>query len=244
MIAAYDPNVPVRISGSDINALNYPHRRQELMLARKVLHKNSLIASHLRKHFEDQQIFVVNLISSPGAGKTTLIEKTLYHFQDQHIYVVTADQDSRKDEYRIKQTNRPVVQVNTGACCHLDADMLYHALHQIRPCQESILIVENVGNLLFPASYDLGEARRIILWSVTDGAHAPLKYPAAFASADLCLINKLDLLPYVDFNMERAKGYFHQVNPTAQIIELSATQVDTMQDWFGWLYNHIPIQIA
>jgi len=241
MCATYSQEAPIRISGVQMHAQDDPHRQQEIILERKVLHKNNIIASHLRKHFEERQIFVVNLLSAPGAGKTSLLERTLALLPDAPIYIITADQETFKDAERIKKSGRPVIQINTGGTCHLDADMVHHAIHQLKPESESIVLIENIGGLTCPAQFDLGETRRVVMWSITDGYHVPIKYPAMFSSANLCLINKIDLLPYVDFNLERARISLSEVNPEMSVMELSITHDANLQDWIGWLQEHMPI---
>ncbi len=236
-------NTSIKISGADIHAQDDPYRKQEINLERQLIKKNNIIAGHLRKHFEGTQVFVVNLISAPGAGKTLLLEKTLFHFKDKPIYVITADQDSMNDANRLRRIHPNVIQINTGAFCRLDADMIYHAVHQMKPESESIVLIENVGNLLCSGAGDLGESRKVVIWSVADGEKVPLKYPMIFEQANMCLINKIDLLAHVDFNLEKARELLFKVNPEIRIINTSITKGYGLSEWVTWLTDHMPIQM-
>jgi len=201
-----------------------------------VLHENDLLARRNRGYFEAKNILALNLVSSPGSGKTTLLEKTLTGLKDQiEFYVIEGDQQTTHDADRIHATGTKVVQINTGKGCHLDAHMILHALQDMRPADNSLLFIENVGNLVCPAMFDLGEKERVVIMSVTEGDDKPLKYPDMFYSSTLCIINKTDLLPYVSFDMEKAKEYVHQVNPKLSIIELSCTGGQGLEQWYDWL---------
>lgn len=216
------------------------HEGRRIELERDVLGKNNRAAKHNRFHFEEAAITALNLVSSPGSGKTTLLEATLKHVKDQfHSYVIEGDQQTTHDADRIAATGCEVVQINTGKGCHLDAEMIHRALHQLNPLPNSVVFIENVGNLVCPAMFDLGEKARVAIISVTEGDDKPLKYPDMFESSHVCIINKIDLLPYVNFEVEKAKQYARKVNPSIQFIELSATTGEGMNGWYQWLNNLI-----
>ncbi|MFL6142101.1 MAG: hydrogenase nickel incorporation protein HypB [Labedaea sp.] len=205
-------------------------------LEQKVLARNDALAEHNRAWFAEREIVAVNLMSSPGSGKTTLLERTVRELAGERpVSVVEGDQETEFDAERIRATGCRVVQVNTGAGCHLDAAMLHHALHALDPAPGSVLFVENVGNLVCPALFDLGENRRAVIMSVTEGADKPLKYPHMFRTADIVVLNKIDLLPYVEFAVERFQEFLNRVNPTAFLISVSATKGDGTQRWYEWL---------
>ncbi len=208
----------------------------EMQLEIDVLQANNLMAERNRGYFEAKNIFVVNLVSSPGSGKTTLLEKTAGLMND--LCVIEGDQHSLADAHRIDITGVPVIQVNTGKGCHLDANMVHWAVLELKPKNDSTLIIENVGNLVCPALFDLGETHRVVIMSVTEGEDKPLKYPDMFASSQVCLINKIDLLPYVDFDLAQAKEYALRVNPNLKFIEISATQSSNLEEWVEWLGHH------
>ncbi len=175
-------------------------------------------------------------MSSPGAGKTTLLEKTIEALrEDIPFAVIEGDQQTMNDAERIDATGAPVIQVNTGSGCHLDAVMVNSAVKQLSPETGSLLLIENVGNLVCPALFDLGEAKRIVVISVTEGDDKPVKYPTIFRNADLCIINKTDLLPYVQFDVGKTREYARRINPDILFIETSATSGEGMEDWFDWL---------
>jgi hydrogenase nickel incorporation protein HypB len=214
-------------------------RTVELQL--KVLAKNDEIAQRNREWLLRRGILAVNLMSSPGAGKTTLLEATMRGLADKvAISVVEGDQETALDATRILAAGCSVVQVNTGVGCHLDADMVSRALRCLDPETASIVMIENVGNLVCPALFDLGEQVRVVLAAVTEGADKPLKYPHMFRQADLVLLNKTDLLPYVDFDVREYAAGLRQVSPDAMLLQVSATTGDGMQDWFDWLRRRTP----
>ncbi|MBK1784948.1 hydrogenase nickel incorporation protein HypB [Prauserella cavernicola] len=202
-----------------------------------VLAKNDHLAAHNREWLAERGILAVNVMSSPGAGKTTLLERTV-HELGTSLAVVEGDQETRLDADRIRAAGAPVVQLNTGAGCHLDAGMLRRALDELDPAPHSVVFVENVGNLVCPALFDLGEGARVVLMSVTEGAGKPLKYPHMFASTDLVLLNKLDLLPYVDFDVAEFTEDLGKVNHSAEVLGLSATRGDGIPEWLDWLRTH------
>jgi hydrogenase nickel incorporation protein HypB len=210
-----------------------------VQMEQDVLGKNNLLAERNRGYFEAKNIFAINLVSSPGSGKTTLLEKTISGLKDKlSFYVIEGDQQTLNDAKRIQATGAPVIQINTGSGCHLDADMVNKAVKQLEVADNSVLIIENVGNLVCPAMFDLGESKRVVVISVTEGEDKPLKYPGMFHSSDICIINKTDLLPYVDFNVEKAKEYALQVNHHLEFFEVSAKTGDGMDLLFEWLMKN------
>jgi hydrogenase nickel incorporation protein HypB len=203
---------------------------------KKVLNENQRIAMSLRKHFEEHGICCLNLISSPGSGKTALLERTLSSFSpDQRVAVLTGDLQTENDARRLARYGFPVQQITTGGVCHLDATMIERALASWSLEQIDLLIIENVGNLVCPSSYDLGEEAKVVLLSVTEGEDKPLKYPSIFAKSELLVLTKIDLLPYVPFNMEQAIANARSVHPGIEIIEVSSTTEDGLDQWLSWI---------
>jgi hydrogenase nickel incorporation protein HypB len=207
-----------------------------LTLEEKVLAKNDDLAAHTRAWLTERNIVALNLMSSPGSGKTTLLERTVTHMGDtRSVAVIEGDQETSVDADRIRRTGCAVVQINTGAGCHLDASMVHGALHDLDPGPGSLVFVENVGNLVCPALFDLGEAAKVVVISVTEGTDKPLKYPHMFAVADLVLVNKIDLSPYVDFDLDRCVAYARSVNPGVSALALSATTGEGLDAWYEWI---------
>lgn len=203
-----------------------------------VLDKNNQIAVHNREHLQEQGILALNLVSSPGSGKTTLLTRTLNYLKDKvPCAVIEGDQQTTNDAERIRATGVPAIQVNTGKGCHLDAQMVHDAMHHLGLKDNSLLFIENVGNLVCPAGFDLGEQHKVAILSVTEGEDKPLKYPHMFAAADLMLINKIDLLPYVNVNIEACVNAARRVNPDIDVIVLSATTGEGMDEWVAWLQD-------
>ncbi len=201
-----------------------------------VLAKNDRLAANNRALFAREGVFVLNLVSSPGSGKTTLLERTLRDLKGIcRCAVIEGDQQTDNDARRIAATGVPVKQVNTGAGCHLDAHMVGHAVEEFDLHGLDLLFIENVGNLVCPAAFDLGEDHKVVVLSVTEGEDKPLKYPAMFHHADLMLLNKIDLLPHVEFDVERCKAFARRVNPGIRILEISAKTGQGMKPWCGWL---------
>jgi len=201
-----------------------------------VLAENNLLAERNSGYFDAKDITALNLVSSPGSGKTTLLEKTIVEIKSNiDVAVIEGDQQTMRDAERIDKTGVPVVQVNTGTGCHLDAHMIQHAIQELDLKIQSILFIENVGNLVCPALFDLGEAMKIVIISVTEGEDKPQKYPHMFDASSLCIINKIDLLPYVDFDVEKCKRYALEVNHKLKFLELSAKTGEGMGEWISWL---------
>lgn len=213
-----------------------------ITLEQDILHKNQLLAERNRGFFEARGITALNLVSSPGSGKTSILERTLTDlYPAQPCAVIEGDQQTSCDADRIKATGAPVVQINTGKGCHLDAEMVHAAVKHVKPAQDSLLFIENVGNLVCPAMFDLGESARVIIISVTEGDDKPLKYPDMFHSANICLINKIDLLPYVNFNVDKMIGYARQVSHIERFIQVSATTGQGMEEWYAWLKEQVNV---
>lgn len=210
-----------------------------ILLEQKVLAKNDGIAEKNRAWMRSHGITAVNLMSSPGAGKTTLLERTIREIGHE-VAVVEGDQETLLDANRIAATGARVVQVNTGAGCHLDASMLERALVELAPADDTLLLVENVGNLVCPALFDLGEQAKVVIVSVTEGDDKPLKYPHIFAAADLAVVNKSDLLPYVDFDLDVCARNARAVNPHLRLITLSAKTGEGMDRWLAELERLMP----
>lgn len=209
---------------------------KEIQLEIDVLSQNNLKAERNRGYFEALNICALNLVSSPGSGKTSLLEKTIIDLKDDlDFFIVEGDQQTSNDADRIKAAGAPVIQVNTGNGCHLDAEMVSTATKQLKPANGSILFIENVGNLVCPSMFDLGESTRIVVISTTEGDDKPIKYPTMFQTAQLCIINKTDLLPYVDFDVEKAKEYASRVNKDLEFITVSVKTGEGMDKWYNWL---------
>jgi hydrogenase nickel incorporation protein HypB len=208
---------------------------RRVTVEKDILHHNDLLAQRNRGFFEARDILCLNLVSSPGSGKTTLLEHTIRLVSKHAVYVIEGDQQTTLDADRIQATGAPVIQVNTGNGCHLDADMIHTAVQELNPKQSSVLLIENVGNLVCPALFDLGESYRVVIISVTEGEDKPLKYPNMFQTAHVCLINKTDLLPYIDFDIKKLKENARRVNPDLIFIELSAKTGEGFEPWIQWM---------
>lgn len=201
-----------------------------------ILSDNNRLAQINRKSFKDRNVLSLNLVSSPGSGKTTILEKTIKALiANRKIFVIEGDQQTLLDADRIEKSGAPAIQINTGSGCHLDAKMVEIAFKKLNVEPDSILFIENVGNLVCPALFDLGEFKRVVVISVTEGEDKPLKYPYMFKSSHLCIINKSDLLPYVDFDVEKTMEYARSLNPNLEFILLSARTGEGMDLWYEWL---------
>jgi hydrogenase nickel incorporation protein HypB len=203
---------------------------------RALLEKNDALAAINRQRFADRAVLALNLVSSPGSGKTTLLVKTIEAWAARTpVAVIEGDQQTSRDADRIRATGAPAVQVNTGKGCHLDAHMVGHAVDKLDPAEGSLLLIENVGNLVCPAAFDLGEAHKVVILSVTEGEDKPLKYPDMFRAADLMLLSKTDLLPHLDFDVEAAIAYAQRVRPGLRVLQVSATSGAGVAEWLAWL---------
>ncbi len=203
-----------------------------ISLEAEILAKNDLLAERNRDWFDGRNILALNLVSSPGSGKTTLLERTITDLKNKlPINVVEGDQETVNDAERIKSTGCRVVQINTGTGCHLEADMLARGIKELQPPMDSVVMIENVGNLVCPALFDLGEKCKVAILSVTEGEDKPIKYPHMFRAAEVMILNKIDLLPYVNFNVDDCINYAKTVNPDITIFQLSATTGEGMNDW-------------
>jgi hydrogenase nickel incorporation protein HypB len=210
--------------------------RRRLSLEQSLLAKNDALAALNRQAFLERGILALNLVSSPGSGKTTLLEQTILRLRDRvPVVVIEGDQQTSQDADRIRAAGAPVVQINTGKGCHLDAHMVGHALDSLSPAEGAVLMIENVGNLICPAAFDLGEAHKVVILSVTEGEDKPLKYPDMFAAADLMLLNKVDLLPYLRFDVDRCLAFARRINPGIQILHVSAQTGEGMEAWLAWV---------
>ena len=207
-----------------------------LRLEQDILAKNDAFAADNRGFFAERGILALNLVSSPGSGKTALLVKTIELLGNRmKPYVVEGDQQTSNDAERIRATGAAAIQINTGKGCHLDAHMVGHALETLAPAEGSVVFIENVGNLVCPAAFDLGEAHKVAILSITEGEDKPIKYPDMFHAADLMLLNKIDLLPYVQFDVEQCIEYARRVNPGLQVLTVSATSGEGMDDWYAWI---------
>lgn len=229
------PDRPDAIDGGA--ALNQPRL---VTIERDILAKNDGLAAVNRRCFAERGVFVLNLMSSPGSGKTTLLTRSLTDLKGRFpVAVIEGDQQTSFDADRIRATGTPAVQVNTGKGCHLDASMVAQAADKLAAegqfTADGVLFVENVGNLVCPAGFDLGETHRIVVLSVTEGEDKPLKYPDMFVRADLLVVNKIDLLPHLTFDVERMIGYAQRLNPSLAVIQLSATTGQGLEEWYDWI---------
>ena len=228
--------------GAGAAGLTVPGFTQERLIEieRNILSRNDMDADANRRRLREQGVLALNLMSSPGAGKTTLLVETIRALAGElGIAVVEGDQETSNDAERIRACGVPAVQINTGRGCHLDAHMVGHALDELPLDTGGVVFIENVGNLVCPAAFDLGEAAKVVILSVTEGDDKPLKYPDMFASADLVLLNKTDLLPHVDFDPARALEYARRVNPDVAEIRLSARTGEGMPAWLDWLRERV-----
>ncbi|MBF0249169.1 MAG: hydrogenase nickel incorporation protein HypB [Alphaproteobacteria bacterium] len=207
-----------------------------VQIAENILAKNDHLAAHNRAHFRDLGVLTLNLMSSPGSGKTTLLARTCRELSGHGpLAVIEGDQQTANDAERIRATGVPAIQINTGKGCHLDADMVGRAVHDLDLGRGALLFIENVGNLVCPAGFDLGEAAKVVILSVTEGEDKPLKYPEMFRAARLMVLNKSDLLPYVPFDVDVCVDYARRVNPDIEVLTLSAHTGDGMEGWLDWI---------
>ena len=214
-------------------------RTHSIQLEQAVLAKNDHLAAHNREWLGARGLAAINVMSSPGSGKTTLLERTIRD-SGLTLSVIEGDQETTVDAERIRAAGARSVQVNTGAGCHLDAAMIHRALDQLHP-ERGVVVIENVGNLVCPALFDLGEARRVVIISVTEGDDKPRKYPHMFSAADLIVINKTDLLPYVDFDVDRLTTDARALRPGVEVLTLSARTGENVDAWYAWLADLQPV---
>lgn len=220
---------------------HHSHHHDEgtvITIEQDILQRNNLLAERNRGYFEAKDIFCLNLMSSPGSGKTTLLEETMRRLKGKlPLYVIEGDQQTSHDADRISALDIRVFQVNTGTGCHLEAGMVNHAVKHLNPANGALLFIENVGNLVCPAMFDLGEAKKVVIVSTTEGDDKPLKYPHIFLEAEVCIINKIDLSPYLDTDVEQLKKNALKVNHHLQVFEVSATRGTGMDAWCDWLVS-------
>jgi hydrogenase nickel incorporation protein HypB len=208
----------------------------KIELEKEVLAKNNRFAERNRGWLAGRNVLALNLVSSPGSGKTTLLERTIRDLgQELPLHVIEGDQQTLNDAQRIQATGCRVVQINTGTACHLDAVMVGRGLQQLDPPMNSVVMIENVGNLVCPALFDLGERAKVVIVSVTEGDDKPIKYPHMFRASEVMLVNKIDLLPYVQFDVDRCLGHARQVHSKIKILQISATRGDGLAEWYAWL---------
>jgi hydrogenase nickel incorporation protein HypB len=205
-------------------------------LEARILAKNDALAATNRAWFAGREILALNLVSSPGAGKTTLLERTIRDLKDElKLFVIEGDQATARDGERIRAAGAPAVQVNTGTGCHLEADMVARGLTELKPPAGAVVMIENVGNLVCPALFDLGEQAKIVILSVTEGEDKPLKYPHMFRAAEIMILNKTDLLPHVDFDVAAAIANAQSVNPDITVLRVSARTGEGLEGWYDWV---------
>lgn len=211
-----------------------------IKIEQDLLAKNNAFAAQNRAYFQEHSIFALNLVSSPGAGKTTLLVETIKRLKNRFpIAVIEGDQQTEYDAERIRAAGVPALQINTGKVCHLEAHSIGQSVAELGVKEHSLLFIENVGNLVCPSSFDLGEAHKVVVLSVTEGDDKPIKYPDMFHAADMMILNKIDLLPYVDFDVERCIGYAKRINPAIKIFQLSATKGANLYEWTDWLADSV-----
>jgi hydrogenase nickel incorporation protein HypB len=207
-----------------------------VQIEQDILARNNAYANANRRWFTEHGILALNLVSSPGSGKTTLLTRTIDDLKGQlFLAVIEGDQQTANDAERIRATGVKAVQINTGKGCHLDGHMVGHALETLKPVDGGVLFIENVGNLVCPAAFDLGEAHKVTVLSVTEGEDKPIKYPEMFRASDLMILNKVDLLPHIDFDVEKCVDYARRVNPGIRVLRLSATTGEGVESWYQWI---------
>jgi hydrogenase nickel incorporation protein HypB len=217
-----------------------PSSARTVSIEQDILAKNDAFAARNRTALRERGIFALNLVSSPGSGKTAMLEKTIVALAGQiEISVIEGDQQTSHDADRIRASGARAIQINTGRGCHLDAHMVGHAIERLAPGGGSMLMIENVGNLVCPAAFDLGEAHKVVVLSVTEGEDKPLKYPDMFCRASLMLLNKIDLLPYLDFDPERCVEYARRINPGMGVLRVSARTGEGLDGWIEWIRQGI-----
>lgn len=217
---------------------------RRVQIEQDILSRNNAYADENRQHLAAHGILALNLVSGPGSGKTTLLCKTISMLAGLPVAVIEGDQQTSRDAERIRATGAPAVQINTGKGCHLDAHMVGHAMARLTLQDDSLLMIENVGNLVCPAAFDLGEAHKVVILSVTEGEDKPIKYPDMFRAASVMLLNKIDLSPHVEFDVDAAIGFARRVNPQIRVIRLSATRGEGMDEWLQFLRDGLASAVA
>lgn len=221
---------------SEVSHIHAKIHNTAISIEQDILAKNNLIAAQNRGWFKGRNILALNLMSSPGAGKTTLLTQTINDLKHQlNISVIEGDQETTNDAQKIRETGCKVIQINTGTGCHLDASMIDRGLQQLNPPLNSVVMIENVGNLVCPALFDLGEQAKVVILSVTEGEDKPIKYPHMFRASEMMILTKIDLLPYVQFDVQKCIEYARQVNPHIHIFQVSAKTGAGLDTWYKWL---------
>ena len=234
----HDQSPPLQLHSPSNTTQRHLPVTERLIIGEAILAKNDHLAQHNRNWFDQHGITALNLMSSPGSGKTSLLERTIAELgETKSVCVIEGDQETTFDAERIRQAGARAVQVNTGAGCHLDSSMVQKATEALHPERGSWLFIENVGNLVCPALFDVGEHAKVVIISVTEGQDKPLKYPHMFSAADLVIVNKTDLLSYVDFDLETFSSYAHSLNRTVEILPMSVKSGDGLPDWYAWLQS-------
>ncbi|MCF6776485.1 hydrogenase nickel incorporation protein HypB [Thiotrichales bacterium 19X7-9] len=224
------------LEATDASHHHHAHVHESIELEKAILETNTHYAQLNRKFIDEKKSVLLNFVSSPGSGKTSLLVQSIKDLSSQYpISVVEGDQYTELDANRIRAAGAQAYQINTGKACHLDAHMVSHAFEHLDIKPNGFVLIENVGNLICPALFDLGENKRIVLISVTEGDDKPLKYPDMFYGADLVIVNKIDLLDYVDFNVDKLKENIHKIQPKAQVITVSVKQLTHLDTWYQWL---------
>ena len=235
-----EPHAHVHRHSADDHTHSHHAERNEAIdiveVETRILAKNDALATKNRAWFAGREILALNLVSSPGAGKTTLLERTIRDLASElPLCVIEGDQATINDGERIRRAGASVVQINTGTGCHLDAEMVSRALSALKPGPGTVVLIENVGNLVCPALFDLGEWAKVVIFSVTDGEDKPLKYPHMFRAAAIVILNKIDLLPNLDFSLAQAIANVAKINPNATVVQISARSGEGITDWHEWL---------
>ena len=231
---AHDHDHGHHAASTHSHAPDVSHSRR-VQIEQDILAKNNAYAHANRRYLAERGVFALNLVSSPGSGKTSLLCKTIAMLDQQSVAVIEGDQQTSQDAERIRATGAQAVQINTGKGCHLDAHMVGHAMDELKLTKTSLLMIENVGNLVCPAAFDLGEAHKVVVLSVTEGEDKPIKYPDMFLAASLMLLNKVDLLPHLSYDVDTAIAYARRVNPAIKVIQISATSGVGMDEWLAFL---------
>ena len=209
----------------------------KIQVLNNILEINESYAAENKRVFDENNSFVMNMMSSPGSGKTTLLERTMERMDPSHIAIIEGDMQTTKDAERLERFGCQIVQISTGNACHLDGKMISDALKDLDLSEVRLLVIENVGNLVCPAEFRVGEHAKVVVLSVTEGEDKPLKYPLMFREASLCIFNKIDLLPYLDFSLEEARDNARQINPQLDFLSISCKTGQGLEEWTDWLQS-------